>query len=632
MKTIGIKLADGSFYPVLQEGSAGEARLNLTTVHNNQTRVMVDLYRSKTESMDDAEYVDTLQIDHLVEHPNGEPSLSFIVSLDENNELSAKIVDPETGLQSDTNITLLSRTLEERLITDDYDISKQTEDFSEPAQEESAPLTEAAAGAGLLAAAMALRNSDQAPVSASDDDSATDDDSASEDISATESVPSTDDVPATDDLSSTQENDNYIEETVISELELPDFEAETSVSEEEVMDDSAIPDFDISEPAPETSPEADPIAEEMDISADADLSSDIELPADMDLPSNEEAPAQPEEPDTPEEPAPAESPVFDDFPEFQESPAEEPQDTKEDISFDEEITDDISFEETPEAPLGEDTFTLEEDASPVPLSEDTFSFDDTLADIPEDTSADSEPMESLDDFQLPDEDDFNSPDFSGIDFEIPDEQAELNEDDFSVEDIISASEETPVNTGLIDGLYDSEGDLTNDSDSDLFDDDEDTHHRTKAPVIICILCAIICIVATLLVLFVIPSKYNLINKGAPKTVVAPPNPVTPPKPEPVKEEPAPVAPVEPAVPEVPAAVEDEIIVIEKAEEVIPEPPAPPVKEPQDITYKIKWGDTLWDIADTYYKNPWRYHKIARYNGIKDPDYIISGTYIKIPVE
>ena len=77
----------------------------------------------------------------------------------------------------------------------------------------------------------------------------------------------------------------------------------------------------------------------------------------------------------------------------------------------------------------------------------------------------------------------------------------------------------------------------------------------------------------------------------------------------------------------------EIIIVEKAEEVVPEqPPVVVVEEPKPkiTTYKIKWGDTLWDIADTYYKNPWKYKFIAKYNGIKNPDHIISGTYIEIP--
>ena len=112
MKTIGIKLADGSFYPVLEDNKPSEKQLELTTAHNNQTKVMVDLYRSATCSMDDAEYVDSLQIENLNARPNGEADIKFSVSLDEDNKLSAKIVDSETGNESNTNITLVSRTLE----------------------------------------------------------------------------------------------------------------------------------------------------------------------------------------------------------------------------------------------------------------------------------------------------------------------------------------------------------------------------------------------------------------------------------------------------------------------------------------------------------------------------------------
>ena len=48
MKMIGIKLADGSFYPIMEEGKPCRKNLGLTTVKDNQTRVLVDLYRSKT--------------------------------------------------------------------------------------------------------------------------------------------------------------------------------------------------------------------------------------------------------------------------------------------------------------------------------------------------------------------------------------------------------------------------------------------------------------------------------------------------------------------------------------------------------------------------------------------------------
>ncbi|UTC74184.1 LysM peptidoglycan-binding domain-containing protein [Treponema sp. OMZ 792] len=49
-----------------------------------------------------------------------------------------------------------------------------------------------------------------------------------------------------------------------------------------------------------------------------------------------------------------------------------------------------------------------------------------------------------------------------------------------------------------------------------------------------------------------------------------------------------------------------------------------------VRYKIKWGDTLWDLSETFYKTPWLYKKIADYNKIKNPNLIIAGTYIDIP--
>ena len=46
MKQIGIKLADGTFYPIMEEGKPVKKTLGLTTVNDNQTRVIVDVYRS----------------------------------------------------------------------------------------------------------------------------------------------------------------------------------------------------------------------------------------------------------------------------------------------------------------------------------------------------------------------------------------------------------------------------------------------------------------------------------------------------------------------------------------------------------------------------------------------------------
>ena len=374
MKTIGIKLADGTFYPVLQEGQPAEKTLELTTAHNNQTRVMVDLYRSKTGTMEEAEYVDTLQIDHLNEHDIGDSDISFAVSLDENNELSARIIDTETGATSKTTIELVNRTLEERLGADPSESDYQINDT--------------------------------------------------------------------------------IDETAVEET-------------------------------------------------------------------------------------------------FEETAVEEP-------TIEESIPDEQPFEET----------ALDEQL-----------FDETVTEQP------SEPAKEEIDFSFDDMPDFED----------------------------NTTEEVPASAGLnFDGLYDDEPDFPD-------PEDEEVTKKTRVPVFICVLCAIICIVAVLLILFVIPSKLNILNKDSGKTET--PAEIVEKTPEPVPE-PEPV----------PSAKEDEIVIIEQAEEVKPEPPAQPKEEPKEISYKIKWGDTLWDIADTYYKNPWRYTKIARYNGIKNPDYIISGTVILIPQE
>ena len=451
MKTIGIKLADGSFYPVLEDNTPSEKKLELTTAHNNQTKVMVDLYRSATCSMDDAEYVDSLQIENLVARPNGEADIKFTISLDEDNQLSAKIVDSETGNESNTTITLVSRTLEERLVTDEYGINDSNSNKA------GAVAAGAVAAGGLLAAAAAMR--------------------------------------------------------------------------EKVKD--------------ETEVEEEPVVENVDDGVPFGDETLVEEAAVEESASNEEIPA------------------------------------------DETIIDETFADEA----LADDTIT-----------EDNSGLPDMDFDIPDDTT-ETETPEMPDDF-------FNTDDLDNTE----ERQETMKDPTF---DSVS-----PAAGGLnFDGLYDEETERGTPAENGA----DEVKKKTKVPVIICIICAIICIIATLLILFIIPSKYNLITKKHAKeagTTVA----IEEPAPE---AEPVPEPEPEPVVPE---AKEDEIIIIEKAEEVVPAQPPVAEEKPKNITYKIKWGDTLWDIADTYYKNPWKYKYIARYNGIKNPDYIISGTKIVIPAE
>ena len=569
MKTIGIKLADGSFYPVLEDNTPSEKQLELTTAHNNQTKVMVDLYRSATCSMDDAEYVDSLQIENLVARPNGEADIKFSVSLDEDNQLSAKIVDSETGNESNTSITLVSRTLEERLVTDEYGIN----DSEEKSGKGAAVAAGALAAGGLLAAAAAMRDKakDEEPV---------------EEEPEVETVE--EDVPLGDE---TFVDEPLIEDTEAAEIN--DF-AEESAAEEEA----------------ET-----PVIEETE-------APEIEF---------DETPA--EETETPEiEFEEAGSPEI----EFEETPAEENSAETFEETSDETITED-------ENPLPDMDFDLPEETSDETTTE-SDALPDMDFDLPDDSSADTTELNPDETIADTEEDTFEADDnlteedsgLPSMDFDLPEDTSEAENpempDDFFNTDDMDNTEETmkdptfdsdsPVAGGLtFDGLYDEETERGSPAETEV----EEVKKKTKVPVIICIICAIICIIATLLILFIIPSKYNLITKkhakDAEKTVA-----IEQPAPEP---SPAPIPEPEPAVPE---AKEDEVIIIEKAEEVLPAQPPVAEEKPKNITYKIKWGDTLWDIADTYYKNPWRYKYIARYNGIKNPDYIISGTKIVIPAE
>ena len=538
MKTIGIKLADGSFYPVLQENMPSEKSLDLTTAHNNQTKVMVDLYRSELCTMDDAEYVDSLEINGLIAHPNGEPDISFIVSIDDENKLSAKIVDTETGSQSKTTISLVSRTAEERMITDEYGISDS------PNTDESKNAAKAAgvavAGAGLLAAAEALRKqkeeNDKADVTFTPDGAEDEMFATNEDIASTGDTITQDDIFASGD-------DTVADDTFAAN------------------DDAAADDMFAS-------------TEDTTGSDTTEEFSTNDLPSFDDLANTADSAAA-------DDNIPAQDDIF--------------------ASGDDTVADD-TFAANDDA-AADDMFASTEDTA---VSDDLFNADTTISEEASSEENSDEPLISDDD--LPSFDDIS----------LGDDKVNKDEDIFADFDDSPA----PASGLSFTGLYDKETELGNSSDYS-----EEQRKKTKVPVIICIICAIICVIATALILFIIPSKYNLITK---KNYTETEQIVKEEVPPVIEKEEPPV--VEPKVEPVPQAKEDEIVIIEKAEEVIPEPPAPVVEKPKNISYKIKWGDTLWDIADTYYKNPWRYKYIARYNGIKNPDYIISGTTIIIPAE
>lgn len=570
MKQIGIRLADGSFYPIMEDGQKCSKTLGLTTVKDNQTRVIVDVYRSQTGTMEDAEYIDSLQIENLVEHPNGTVDINLDIGLDENGKLKAAMIDPETGNTSSADVTLVSRTLEERLEPTNYEISmsdleKQSDTDSNEEQKDSVNEDTNVAGAALAGAAVGAvaggiivnelnKDSEQNEQSSEEN---------SEDFF---------------DL-----GDTIVEEPVVSD-DVTSAQEEAEKTVDATQGDSSISD-DISfeEPAEDSVLEENVSSEDSFELPNFDDEVQDSLETEISVPKQE-----------------------------LENSTSEAADTKEDV-------------QEPTSPATE--------ISEQPLIDEEPHLDDTVVSENQDSQTAQE--NSLDGFDLPD---FNLPEENEENSESETSNS-LSDDDFlktidsdsnslkETEPIFNndlVNDNTPSNGINFNGLYDKETEQGTSSVSSDDEVSESVRKKTKTPVIICLVCAIICLICAALVLFVVPSKFNLLGKknsnSEPKEVAPVLEEVVPSKQEEQKEvEPTPIE-----------AKEDEIVVAQEPEEVIPEPPAPPVEKPKDITYKIKWGDTLWDIADAYYKNPWRYKYIARYNGIKNPDYIISGTTITIP--
>lgn len=563
MKTIGIKLADGSFYPILEEGTAKTYQLDLTTVKDGQTKVQIDLYRSESGSMEDAQYVDTLEVSNLVPHPNGEADLHLSVALNEKNELDAKVIDEETGRKSETSVTLVSRTLAERANPANFELSEEQKDSA--GQDKIDEIPEIAAG---------------------------------------------------------------LDEPTFAE---DDFAAET-------VEDS---DFSESEEGAQAEKPEELEFETVPFSFDSELENDV---AEVDPDSKNDEPRA-------EGFKAEDEPAFDtktDAPAEEKAESEEKSDDSNSVSEDFEIPDfDKTSEKTKEADNFDaaDNFELPEfpEDNLDSKTDDDFSGlkDNDFADLKNDDFSDLK----SEDFELPDFDKTvteNSAKPEGLSGYF-DDPAFKNDPVFNETNLDSTNNEIDFDTSALDSpvasaspamdfsdLYDKE---TLDGKNNSYDEEEETEKKTRVPVIICVVCAIICVIATLLILFVVPSKYNLLKnhkEKEPTEILSENNSQTEDSDiqQDIQNEEVATEP-EPA----PEAVEDTVVVAPEPEVVVPVPPAPkPVEKAKDIKYRIRWGDTLWDISDAYYKNPWRYKKIARYNKIKNPDLIISGTDILIPVE
>jgi hypothetical protein len=95
--TIGIKVADGSYYPVLEHGFTGTKKLTLTTAKDNQQKVQIDLYSGVAPSPTSARYIGSLVIENIPPASQGKPEIELLIGIDDEGQLSAEACDNSTG-------------------------------------------------------------------------------------------------------------------------------------------------------------------------------------------------------------------------------------------------------------------------------------------------------------------------------------------------------------------------------------------------------------------------------------------------------------------------------------------------------------------------------------------------------
>ena len=536
---IGIKLADGSFYPILEEGNPQVKTIELTTVRDDQTTVQLDLYRSSSDDMEDAEYVDTLLVENLLPRPKETPTLNLKIEIDSDNVLSASIEDSESGESSETKVSLVNLDSSERTIVPDFSMIDANQDDNEQ-----------------------------------------------NDILLDEFA---DNTIAIENNSSMETQDDG------EDLNLDDFgDVNDLLSDEDITDDST---EDLQEPE--------------DFSLDDDFSND-ETPVEL---ASED---------------PFNQSVIEDNSEIEISS------TENNVDFSEPILDEMP--EIEDEPVFEQNDDLDSSSD---FGSDDFSYgnenimQDSILDSSDFADSSNESLDLMEE-EFPDFSDIptnSENDVAGFDddeddgfFGIGNDYGDLNTDMDFDEDAFSSNIDT--SSDLDDSI--PSPDL---SFSDLYvnpaEDDCPEKRRCSIPVLICSLCAVVCVLILLLIIFLTPSKIkdkessnlgSIWHKEEPTVQEVIPAPIETKVEETVEE-------LEVVVEE--EAKEDEIVIVE-APIVTPVEPEPVKEKLKGVEYKIKWGDTLWDIAGTYYKNPWLYREIAEYNNLENPDYIVSGTIITIP--
>jgi LysM repeat protein len=121
MAKIGIRLADGKFYPILEDGQPVKKRLVVTTVKDDQASVQIDVYRKTDEDVGESSYIGSLIIENIPPGARGSPDIRLDLGLDEEGNLNAYALEEATGEHQTLTVSLRALAEEEKYEIPDFD-------------------------------------------------------------------------------------------------------------------------------------------------------------------------------------------------------------------------------------------------------------------------------------------------------------------------------------------------------------------------------------------------------------------------------------------------------------------------------------------------------------------------------
>jgi hypothetical protein len=129
MAKIGIRLADGQFYPILSDDQPAHKRLVVTTVKDDQASVQIDVYRQSDDMADDSVYIGSLIIENIPPAAKGIPDISMDILLDADGNLNTFVREEASGEHQTLRISLKDLGDEEKYEIPDFDFQDSTSDF-----------------------------------------------------------------------------------------------------------------------------------------------------------------------------------------------------------------------------------------------------------------------------------------------------------------------------------------------------------------------------------------------------------------------------------------------------------------------------------------------------------------------